>query len=80
MPNLSDDLRLALAGLALCDALDAGSTDSGARIKAVETARRHFHAVINRNHGKAEQRTPRCVCPDETRGECDCRGECTCAE
>lgn len=75
---MDDDTHMALAGLALCDALDAGSTDSVARIKAVETARRHFHAVINRG-GKAMQQ-PSCVCPDEARGECDCRGECICTE
>ena len=76
---MDDDTHLALGGLALADALDTGATDAGARIKAVETARKHFHAVINRNHGNAEQRV-RCVCPDETRGECDCRGECICAD
>lgn len=75
---MDNDTHIALAGLALCDALDDGATDSAARIKAVETARKHYHAVINRNHGKAER--PRCVCPDESRGPCDCRGECICAE
>lgn len=74
MSGMTDYVHLALAGLALCDALDDGGVSAEARIKSVESARRHFRAVINRG-GKA-----RCVCPDESRGECDCRGECICTE
>ena len=62
---MDDDTHLAMGGLALCDALDAGNTDAGARIKAVETARKHFHAVINRNHGKDSESITPADAPEE---------------
>lgn len=69
--------HMALAGLALCDALDEGATDAGARIKAVDAARRHYHAVIGQQHGIL--RHDPCVCPDEARADCHCIEECICA-
>ncbi len=74
---MTTDTRIALAGLALCDALDDGLTDAGTRQTAIETARRHYHAIIEAEHGITAHRL--CVCPDEARGDCDCTEDCICA-
>jgi hypothetical protein len=76
---MSDDVHLAMMGLAICDAIEEGGTNATARMESVMKARKHAHAVINRNKPQAEQPL-RCVCLDESRGPCDCRGECMCAE
>ena len=68
--------HLALAGLALCDALDEGATDAEARIKAVDAARRHYHAVIAATVGHV---TPEpCLCQPDRRPDCNCYGTCIC--
>lgn len=78
---MDDDTRMALAGLALCDALDDGAVDAEARIKAVATARKHYHAVLSRyKDNPAAPVKPRCVCPEEASGPCACVDECMCAE
>ncbi len=52
---MDDDEHLALAIHALCDAFEIGSTDAGARIKAVELARRQAQVIINRAKEKHEK-------------------------
>jgi hypothetical protein len=58
MAFLRDDDALAFAVLALCDALDDGSTDSTRRIEAVAKARKHAHAVISRGKKKDKPDEP----------------------
>ena len=68
---------LALALLAVCDALDAGLTDAVVRAKAIGIARRRCHAVLAAEHGHPPKAM--CQCPDELYGPCDCTTECMCA-
>jgi len=69
---------LALAVLRLCDAIEDGGTNAVARMDATWRARKHAHAVLDRNSTTGQR--ARCSCPDEQRGECDCRVACICEE
>lgn len=75
---MDDTAALALAVLRLCDAIEDGGTNAVARMDATNRARKHAHTVLDRN-GATGHRV-RCSCPDEIRGECDCRVACICEE
>lgn len=74
---MTGETSLALALLAVCDALDTGLTDATARAHYVDVARRRCHAVIATGHGHPPKTM--CQCPDELRVECDCIETCICA-
>ena len=65
MAGMSDDTHLALALLRVLDALTIGATNATARDEAVDRARKHVHAVLNRNQPNT---TPADTPDDETKG------------
>lgn len=73
---MTNETALALALLAVCDALDADLV-APMRARAVGIARRRCHAVLAAEHGHPPKAL--CQCPDELYGPCDCTTECMCA-
>jgi hypothetical protein len=70
---MDDDTHLALAILAICDSLEP--------LLGFEhqKARKHAHAIINRNHKPTTEMEPDvCRCPEDQRPDCDCYGTCIC--
>ena len=57
MAFLRDDDALALGLLAICDAIEDGATNAEARQQAVNKARKHAHAVLDRGR-KNQDHTP----------------------
>lgn len=57
MAFMRDDDALALAVMALCDALEDGGTNADARIAATTKARKYAHRVIDRAN-KRQDNTP----------------------
>ena len=57
MAFIRDDDALALAIMALCDALEDGATNADARIAATTKARKYAHRVIDRAN-KRQDDTP----------------------
>ncbi len=57
MAFIRDDDALALAIMALCDAVEDGATNAEARIAATTNARKYAHRVIDRAN-KRQDGTP----------------------
>lgn len=52
MAGIDDDVFLARAILALCEAIEEGGTNAEKREAAVELAKKSANAVLNRNQRK----------------------------
>jgi hypothetical protein len=84
---MDDDTHLSLGILAVCDSLDnvvaelrkLGCENSESFAERAALARKHAHAVLNRNHKATTEMEPDvCRCPEDQRPDCDCYGTCIC--